>query len=312
MSAPLPNAHRAAPPVEGAPVNGRIDLPAAGAAAESRPTIVFSHANGFPAGTYRVLFDAWRGAGYRVVAVDKFGHDPRFPVSSNWPHLRDELIDCIVQTARTPSFLVGHSLGGYLSVLAASRRPDLARGVLLLDSPILGGAVSQAMRVAKATGLVKRLSPGHVSRRRRELWPSADAAYAHFAAKPAFARWSPEVLRDYIACGVQAVGDAQGGGHRLVFRREIETTIYNTLAHHLTALLRRHPLRCPLAFIGGTKSVENRQVGLRATRALTNGRMSFVEGSHLFPFERPQETTNEVLRWLEEFAALAPAPALRA
>ena len=286
-----------------AAASGAIDQASSGAP----PTIVFSHANGFPAGTYRVLFEAWRSAGYRVVAVEKFGHDPRFPVSSNWPHLRDELIDCIVNTAGAPSFLVGHSLGGYLSVLAASRRPDLARGVLLLDSPIPGGMISQTMRVAKATGLVKRLSPGHVSRRRREHWPSAEAAYAHFAAKPAFARWPPEVLRDYIASGVQAAADAPGGGHRLVFRREIETTIYNTFAHHVTALLRRHPLHCPLAFVGGTNSVENRQVGLRATRALTQGRMSFVEGSHLFPFERPQETTHQVLRWLEEFAEQAPA-----
>lgn len=269
------------------------------------PTIVFSHANGFPAGTYRVLFEAWRAAGYRVCAVEKFGHDPRFPVTSNWPYLRDQLIDCIVREARTPSFLVGHSLGGYLSLLAASRRPDLARGVLLLDSPILGGMISQTMRFAKATGLVKRLSPGHVSRRRREHWPTADAAHAHFAAKPAFARWAPEVLRDYIACGMLPAGETQDAGHSLAFRREVETRIYNTLPHHLTALLRRRPLHCPLAFIGGTNSTENRQVGLRTTRALTHGRMSFVEGSHLFPFERPQETNAQVLRWLKAFAATA-------
>ena len=34
-------------------------------------TLVFSHANGFPAGTYRVLFEAWRAAGWRVVALPK-------------------------------------------------------------------------------------------------------------------------------------------------------------------------------------------------------------------------------------------------
>ena len=33
-------------------------------------TLVFSHANGFPAGTYRTLFDRWREAGWRVVAVE--------------------------------------------------------------------------------------------------------------------------------------------------------------------------------------------------------------------------------------------------
>ena len=42
-----------------------------------RPCLVFSHANGFPAGTYRQLFKIWRDAGWRVLAVDKFGHDPR-------------------------------------------------------------------------------------------------------------------------------------------------------------------------------------------------------------------------------------------
>lgn len=301
-----PAAHRrpAAPAAgDGAP------LPARDADPHAPPTIVFSHANGFPAGTYRVLFDAWRAAGYRVCAVEKFGHDPRFPITSNWPHLRDQLIECIASEAAGPAFLVGHSLGGYLSLLAASRRPELARGVLLLDSPILGGVVAQTMRLAKATGLVERFSPGHVSRRRREHWPSAEAAYAHFASKPAFARWSSDVLRDYIASGVQPAGADAGdaAGHRLAFRREIETRIYNTLPHHLSALLRRHPLRCPLAFIGGTRSVENRQVGLRTTRALTHGRMSFVEGSHLFPFERPEETTAQVLRWLHEFAAAPSA-----
>ena len=57
--------------------------------------IIFSHANGFPAGTYRLLFEAWQAAGRRVAAVERFGHDPRYPVSSNWPRLRDQLVDFI-------------------------------------------------------------------------------------------------------------------------------------------------------------------------------------------------------------------------
>ncbi|MBC7717779.1 MAG: alpha/beta hydrolase, partial [Pseudorhodobacter sp.] len=58
-------------------------------------TIVFSHANSFPAGTYRMLFDAWKAAGYTVHAVEKFGHDPLRPPTSNWPGLRDELVALI-------------------------------------------------------------------------------------------------------------------------------------------------------------------------------------------------------------------------
>jgi pimeloyl-ACP methyl ester carboxylesterase len=267
------------------------------------PAIVFSHANGFPAGTYRSLFEAWRAAGYRVHAVEKFGHDERWPVTNNWPHLRDQLIDCIEHDAKPPVYLAGHSLGGYMSVLAASRRPELVRGVVLLDAPIIGGVKAQAMRLGKATGLVERFSPGRISARRRQHWPDAEAAYEHFAAKPAFARWAPGVLRDYIACGVQPAGELEGAGHRLAFRREIETRIYNTLPHHVAGLLRRHPLRCPAAFVGGTDSFEVRQLGMRTTERLTHGRLSWIEGSHLFPLERPVETAAEVLKWLDVFRA---------
>ena len=261
------------------------------------PAIVFAHANGFPAGTYRTLFDAWRAAGHAVHAPDKFGHDERYPVTSNWPHLRDQLIHFIEREAEAPVVLVGHSMGGYLCVLVASRRPDLVRGVVLLDSPLLGGIVGQVMRLGKATGAVRRFSPGKVSQGRRHRWPDAEAAYAHFAAKPAFARWAPEVLRDYIACGVEPVEI----GHGLAFRREVETQIYNTLPHHVGPLLRRHPLACPMAFVGGTQSVENRQVGLRTTARLTQGRMSMIDGSHLFPFEQPQATARAVLDWIGSF-----------
>ena len=189
----------------------------------------------------------------------------------------------------------------YLSVLAASKRPDLVRGVVLLDSPLLTGLLARAVQIGKPLGLVKRYSPGHVSRRRRQHWPSAEAAFSHFAAKPMFARWQPDVLRDYIACGLQP----DANGHTLAFRREIETAIYNTLPHHLGRLLRVHPLPCAVAFIGGTESAEVRRVGMRATQRLTHGQVSWIAGSHLFPFEKPAQTAAEVLRWLTQFSAAA-------
>ncbi len=55
--------------------------------------LVFSHANSFPAGTYRELFKLLRARGFSVKAVDKFGHDPHYPVTNNWPHLVQQLVD---------------------------------------------------------------------------------------------------------------------------------------------------------------------------------------------------------------------------
>lgn len=259
-------------------------------AQQDRSPIVFSHANGFPAGTYRRVFAHWEQHGHTVHAIEKIGHGEA-PVTSNWPHLRDELIAFTERQANGPAVLVGHSLGGYLSVLAAIERPDLARGVVLLDSPIISGWKARALQLVKAVGASERLSPGRVSRRRRQDWPSATAAYAHFQSKPAFARFHPQVLHDYVDSGTER----DGAQHRLAFRREIETDIYTTLPHHIARLLRRRPLRCPAGFVGGTGSAEVRQVGMAATERLTAGRVVWIEGSHLFPMERPDETAEAVL-----------------
>ena len=186
--------------------------------------LVFAHANGFPAGTYRTLFEAWRAAGFTVHALPKVGHDPRFPVTSNWPP------------------------------------------------------------------------------KRRQHWPSTQAAYEHFAAKPAFARWAPDVLREYISCGVEP-GEH---GQRLSFDRTVETAIYNTLPHQLDRVLRRHPLQCPMAFVRGSASDEVRRVGMSATQRLAQGRVSVIEGGHLFPFEKPVETAAEVTRWITALTGIRP------
>lgn len=275
-------------------------------------SIVFSHANGFPAGTYRVLFESWRAAGWRVLALPRIGHDPNYPVSGNWPHLRDELLAFIdgalaSGAAQGPLHLVGHSLGGYLSLMAACRRPALARSVVLLDSPVVAGWRAHGLQVAKATGLVQRVSPARVSRTRRHTWPSAAAALQHFQGKAAFQRWDPRVLRDYIEAGIQpdteAPATAGSPAVRLAFERSVETHIYNTVPHGLAEMTRRHPPLGPVHFIAGTQSAEIRQVTLAGTRALvqrSGGHLSWLEGSHLYPMEHPDDTAAAVLALLSD------------
>lgn len=253
------------------------------------PHLIFSHANSFPASTYRVLFAELRRRGLKVKALDQFGHDTRYPVTNNWPHLVQQLADFAkaeTDKVGAPAFLVGHSLGGFLSLMAAARHPELACGVLLIDSPILGGWRATSVGMAKTTQLIGAISPGAVSRQRRNSWPSVEAAYEHFRHKKAFAHWDPQVLRDYVEHGTEPQGDKRV----LRFAREVETAIYNTLPDNLDKLLRRHPLKCPAAFIGGTHSAEMKQVGMAMTQKVTRGRISMVDGSHLFPMEQPRAT----------------------
>ncbi|MFM2075936.1 MAG: hypothetical protein RJB34_2241 [Pseudomonadota bacterium] len=272
--------------------------------------IVFSHGNSFPASTYSVLFRALRSRGFAVRAVEQFGHDPRYPVTSNWPHLVQQLANFAaphIAEHGQAAWLVGHSLGGFLSLMCAARHPQLGghgvAGVVLLDAPVLGGWRAQAVALAKHTQLVGSVSPGKVSRARRNSWPSTEAALAHFAHKKAFARWDPQVLRDYIEHGTHNADTPQGPMRVLSFNRDVETAIYNTLPHNLDRLLRRHPLQCPVGFVGGTESEEIRQVGLNMTRRVVGPRperLRMVAGSHLFPMEEPLLTAQLVAEVIKD------------
>lgn len=270
-------------------------------------TIVFSHANSFPASTYTRLFEGWRAAGYEVHAIDKYGHDPRYPVTPDWPHLVRQLRDFITQLGQAPVYLVGHSLGGYLSMMVACRHPELARGVVVMDSPLLFGWKRAGLGLAKRLGHMDRIMPpSRIAAQRTQEWPSLQAVQAHFGSKPKFAAFHPSILGHYIQGGTEAHDNSPV--RRLSFRRDIETAIYNGLPHDLLGELRQHPLRCPIAYIGGTRSKEGRAVGLKGSQAIVGANLSWIEGSHLYPFEHPQQTVGEVLRWLGHFEAQPQAP----
>lgn len=272
--------------------------------AMSHPTLVFSHANSYPAGCYRLLFEHWRAAGWRVEALPQFGHAPQHPVTPAWSHLVDELLGFVDARVgpEAPVALVGHSLGGLLSLMAAVRRPHQARAVVQLDSPFIRGWRAALVRfghLGGRRGLAHRVAPAAVAEQRRDHWPDRASLEAHFRGKALFQAWAPQVLDDYLREGFEP--DPQRGGWRLRFRREVEARIYATLPHHLSGQVRR--LRAPLGFVAGTRSREMRQGGLAATRALVGpANWREVEGSHLFPFERPLETADTVLELLDRLA----------
>ena len=273
------------------------------------PLLVFAHGNSFPAPSYRKLLGLL-GEVFEVAAPERFGHDPAYPVSDSWPHLLAELHAFVRRVAqRRRVVLVGHSLGGMLSLMLAERDPALLRCVVLLDAPIVSGWRAALLWGSKRSGLAWRTAPAAAARRRRDTWADVAAVRAHFGSKDIFARWDPEMLDDYARLATEA----RDGARVLRFARDVEAQIYATLPHGLGRLLRRPP-QVPIGFIAGRSSRELRMAGMRATQRLVGPHLRWIDGTHLFPFEHPRRTAQtivELWRALEE-APSGSAPERRA
>jgi pimeloyl-ACP methyl ester carboxylesterase len=91
------------------------------------PLVLFFHGNSFPASTYKVMLNDLRRRGLQVHTLEKIGHNPAYPVTSNWPHLVEEVhafAQPLVDAHPGPVVLVGHSLGGMLSLMLAALYPE--------------------------------------------------------------------------------------------------------------------------------------------------------------------------------------------
>lgn len=228
-------------------------------------------------------------------SVEAIGTDPRYPPTEGWPHLVEQWIASIDE----PVYGVGHSLGGYLNYLAAVQRPDLFRGIVLLDAPIIGPFRGTVLGAVKRLGIVDRVTPAGATRDRRSTWPTRATARAHFAGRKLFEKFAPECLDDYVRHGL--VED--DGRLRLKIDPAIESQIYRTIPHDMMRHLPK--LRVPAVFIGGESSDVVRRVRLAGMKP--KFRLRQVPGGHLFPFERPREAARSIAQALAELSAAPPA-----
>ncbi|HLT04534.1 MAG TPA: alpha/beta hydrolase [Pseudomonas sp.] len=258
--------------------------------------LFFAHANGFPSETYRKLF-ALLEPDFHVHRLERHGHDPRYPVDANWNSLVAELIESL-ERLDGPVWGVGHSLGGILHYHAALRRPELYRGVVMLDAPLLTTLDRLAIRAAKRFGFIDRLTPAGRSLGRRECFGDAEEARRYFAGKRLFRRFDPDCLDDYVRHGLAPSEE----GLRLRFDPATEITIYRNVPHRVPA--RPQSLAVPLAMVRGRDSRTVLPHQVRMVRRLPRGECLSVPGGHMFPLERPAHTAelvrNLLSRWEEQ------------
>lgn len=250
----------------------------------SKEIIHFAHANGFPAQTYNKLF-SYLADDYEINYLERHAHNPKFPVTDGWKFLAAELAEEIKKNYRRKIIGVGHSLGGILHFLAAVENPELYKAIVLLDAPLISRLSGTGLKVLKRTKLIDKFSPSRATRFRRTKWSSKSEAFHHFRQKEKFRFFDKDVLRDYIEHGTTQE-DAEN--IKLLFEPRVEAEIYRTIPDNFVKF--RGKLTVPIIYIGGTMSREARLARLGSMRKHFPADFHFIEGTHLFPFEKPAET----------------------
>lgn len=257
----------------------------------------FSHANGFPAGSYNTLL-SYLDDDFAIGTIDRLGHHVDYPVTDNWSHLARQLIDHLEVSYQQPVYAVGHSLGGVLSMMVAAQRPDLIKGLIMLDAPFLTRFESKGLTWVKRLGLIDKVTPAGRTLGRQENWNSKAQAFEYFRGKKLFRAFDERCLNDYITHGTV---EASGGHRTLHFDANTEINIYRTIPDNLHKTPR---LKMPAAvFAGKYSDVFKRQHSFKMKRQLGMA-VEWVEGSHMFPLEQPKQTAELIKYHLQHWKSM--------
>lgn len=252
-----------------------------------KPILHFSHANGFPCGSYTALLTAL-SQHYDVRWTDRIGHHNDYPVSNNWVNLEQEMIHTFERSYTEPIIAVGHSLGGMLSMRVAAKRPDLIKAVVILDVPALSRAEALGLKLLKMLGLMDKVTPATRAVNRKAQWANSAEAIAYFQSKRLMRQFDPRCLQDYVRYGTEPIGEEI----RLRFDPSIEVQIYRTIPD---SNVLRHPLTMPAVAVGGKEStILKPNQAARMQKKLGMG-IKWLPGTHMFPLEYPEETAAAII-----------------
>jgi pimeloyl-ACP methyl ester carboxylesterase len=258
--------------------------------------VIFLHANGFNAMTYRTLL-APLSASLRLVAPDLRGHgmsrlpaDPRGRRS--WRDLRDDVLGLLEALGGPPVTLCGHSMGGTVALEAAAAKPGKVSNLALFDPVIWSPWMLAMARMPGARAAARAHFPlVRGALKRRSVFADRTEAVQAYKGRGAFATWPDTTLADYVAGGFT---ERANGTVELACSPDWEASNYVAQANDPWRALAR--LDRPVTILKAERS-STCKVPERAalSRRFPHLRVETVTGGHFFPMERPDLARDAIL-----------------
>lgn len=241
--------------------------------------VVFLHANGFNAHTYRQILGRF-GTDLHILAYDQRGHglttlaaEPKG--RTDWLDLRDDLLALLEGLDLKDVVVSGHSMGGTAGLLAAARTSRVSRLVLfdpvVIPRPMVEGAPDSPM----VQGAL----------RRRARFPTREEALAAYRGRGAFRTWPDQMIADYLATGLKPTAE---GDLTLTCPPTWEASNYAVHGHDSWAALRETTIPIDI-FMAETGSTFRSEGAPDLKSFAPRVAAEIVPGStHFLPMEQPE------------------------
>ena len=261
------------------------------------PALLFSHATGFNAQTYRTLLQPLSER-LQIYATDARGHGftslPAMPGSAEgWTIYRDDMVRFLDGLDGRPMILAGHSMGATTSVLAALHRPDLVRALVLIE-PVFAPAkwswdyFRQRSHFGNGNPLAER------AEKRRDTFDSLESAETSYRGRGAFKTWPHAMLNDYLKGGLLPV-EGETRMH-LACKPTWEAETFRSVPFGITTLATK--LRCPVTIIYGglSDACSDAEARRFARNHAGTRRVRIAKATHFLPMEYPDVVRSEIAR----------------
>lgn len=252
----------------------------------SRPVdLVFAHANGFNAYTYKRLLQPL-GNSLRIWAPDLRGHGQTLlplPMQGrrNWHDHRDDILSLLEHVDAPQVALAGHSIGGVTSLLAAAEAPHRVSRLLMMDPVIWGRFTVALFGLPLFETIPSRVAIVKSTLRRRAVFESRDQALQSWRGRGAFKGWPDAVLADYIAGGLLETDE----GFKLACDPRWEASNYSCQSHNPWRAMARY--KGPITAL---KAEHGSLTMLTPDNVRGHVRVeTFSGGGHLFPLTHGEQ-----------------------
>ena len=257
----------------------------------------FYHANGFPAGVYEPLLSSLKeNFSLKALHIRPTWLNIGLPPNNrSWQLYADDLISFIEREYNSAIVGIGHSMGASATILAALKRPDLFKALILIEPAMVSPSIATMARLLPKS-MMNRIQPAKGTLTKKDSWENREDFLEYCKQHKLYKNFSDSSL---ISMAKSGVIDSQNGSVTLAFPKIWEAHNYTQPPAMMAAIKQ---LKMPCVAIRGKPSIFFTEKIWQQWKAISPQTI-FLENTgygHLMPLENPTVCSELIIRGFNE------------